>query len=279
MSVALKGELVTISTQTEWSWLQDLIAVGRTAASPLDHSTLDQWATSEVSDVHLVPKEGRKGHTVVNEGDGGIENENDAENGKGDAEEKEGHDDMSIEDEAIVNNVGDIQNSDTNRLSSEKDEHQYQPQAAVIGSFKDSIDKYSSSYSDSDSELSSIDSHYEGETPFPSVGLPQMLEVMRETTSNKITVDLKEAAKSNVNPEKAFYKSFFSGPCQFCGGRVLPLPTVHEIKTIHSSKVKFHFRETFHIIMAYTCFFFAQSYITAFIVFSFLYTALISNLH
>ena len=256
MSAELKGKRSTVSTQTEWSWLQDLNSVGRMATPAFVESTPKERLSSKLNEFDV------NSEILANEDDGASMEDNDMEIG----DDKIGRDyiEMKNEDatvrkersgasfeekeeeeeanysatELVIKEHGGIPHTDGSRAL-ERDEGGTREWEIPIEIVEDQIDDLL--VYDSDSESSGTETPYDEESPFPSVGLPQMLEYLREKTSIKSSVNLKEAYKSHFGSERGFYKSFFSGPCQFCGEKVLPLPTVHEIKVLPSSEVGLHF--------------------------------------
>lgn len=251
MSTELKGKPLTVSTQTEWSWLQDLSTVGRIATPALDNPTLKQRISSKLNEVNVDPEESADKDAEVSMEDNEME--------IGDNEISRDYNEIRKDDSTVSREMGDIcseeetncslslvlvgENGDTPHTGRsralERDEYGMKEWQTPIEILQDTIDK--PLLYDSDSESSSLESPYDDQSPFPSVGLPQMLEFLRERTLATSPVDLKEAYKSHFGSEKGFYKSFFSGPCQFCGKKVLPLPTVHELNVLPNKQVIFHY--------------------------------------
>ena len=167
------------STQTEWSWLEDLKTLG----------------ISHLPDVDEKPTKSRSGLDKV------------------DAAEQEETRETRVEDLQFQKN----KQVDVEALPVLKTER-----------------KVEADLSDSDADFSA-DSEDEYKSFFPSVGPPQMLEYLRE--SKEMLPEVLPADKATVDTENSFHKSFFSGPCQFCGQPILPLPTVEELENLPASQV------------------------------------------
>ena len=212
----MQGEdFLTVSTQTEWSWLQDLDMVGR-------HSIPEPYTTAEEDECSpTLPEDGVKSEKIINENaEISAENETEAVNNESEAPITENN-----------YNVDTVEIASSNEK--EADVTEVHTPVQVLGDPMDDMSLY-----DSDSASSSNESFYDENDLFPSIGPPQMLEFLRETNSGKFVNDLNKSDSMSFDAERGFHKSFFSGPCQFCGERVLPLPTVQEIETLPSNKVK-----------------------------------------
>jgi len=227
----------TASTQTEWSWIQDLSAVNRSAATtaPVKDKVskgLDSHEATREGETIKKSNQGRKENAKVPNGN--IDIGNYAKEGRqvgGISVDGREIDPLS---EGAISKVEDKKANDLNPSFPDKKECTAKHQAALQGT---AAELDISSPSDSGSEGSIAEELLYRESPFPSVGLPQMLNFLRETAACTTPEDLKEKYKSHFGSEKVFYESFFSGPCQFCSEEVLPLPTVHEIKTLKSSEL------------------------------------------
>lgn len=204
----MAGKSSTISTQTEWSWIQDLNVVGRNSIPVPD--SLEKEQSNKLA--------------ITNE-----ENLDEATRNEEDSVEIElahSESDVSIEERADEEN-------DSRGRAIHAPENEYENNHTPVEVLDDPADDLS--LFDSDSDSLSGESLFDDERHFPSVGPPQMLEFLRETNSEKFTRNLEDIP---FDTETGFHKSFFSGPCQFCSEKVLPLPTVQQIETLPSSKVQ-----------------------------------------
>ncbi len=179
----------SISTQTEWSWLEDLIA--RTSAV-LEAQTADSVGAEILND----------------------NNESSHENKT-----------ECVEDE--IKTLAAKVNSPLFQSTSEEE-------VIVLDGKNSNQIGYDSS--DTESESLSYYSEDEIDPQFPSVGPPQMLQHLRESLEN-LSKGKSIKSKNGSDSDNSLQKSFFSGPCQFCGQSILPLPTVREIESLSNKQV------------------------------------------
>ena len=96
-----------------------------------------------------------------------------------------------------------------------------------------SEDESSEGSETTDEDSSSYDSK-DSESLLPSVGPPQILQYQRESHHHLAPGSNKAIAKQSG---KHLEKSLFSGPCQFCGKQILPLPTLKEVESLPGNQV------------------------------------------
>ena len=226
----------TSATQTEWSWIQDLNAFNRNAAAtaPVMEKVSKGLDSKEGETTNSPNQVGKEDASIAN---GNIDIANYAKESKQVSGISVDSGEIDSLSEGATIRIEDREVNDLNPSFADEKEYttKYQTALPDNGSELDT-----SSLSDCGSEASIAEEHFYKESPFPSVGLPQMLNFLRETAACTTPEDLKEKYRSHFGSEKVFYESFFSGPCQFCSEEVLPLPTVHEIKTLKSSEVNFN---------------------------------------
>eukprot|EP00795_Rhopilema_esculentum_P016667 gene16667-8105_t len=191
-----KALLCSASTQTTWSWLEDLKSIGR-----------DSVPTQNLIENNDTVKIDTDDHSISN------------------ASLPE--DSVSVS--STKNEPIDAANDSGDRSEIDESFHpDKNPTPAQI------LDGF---WSGSDSESTELDTDYETDSPFPGVGPPQMLKLLRKEKYSDHETSNDGSQRHSYGIEKGFHKSFFSGPCQFCGEGVLPLPTVQEIETLPNNQL------------------------------------------
>ena len=208
-------EHVSISTQTEWSWLEDVRRIGRLGSAGKSHDA--------EADVSIV-----------------VDNDDSPES-------KDHLKDVLKEDSTVLPkiatkslpNLNELRrsagpNNQRSWLQGHRPQQETSGDDGVLGDALDNPRVSLSQDSDSDSSEEEYDLDH---PPFPGVGPPQMLEFLKHADARgRIEVgDL--VSEFPPGDERWLHKSFFTGPCRFCGADVLPLPTVEEIKTLPNKKV------------------------------------------
>ena len=213
MSFDAEKDALSASTQTDWSWLQDLCAVGR------DTVPTPRTLMGEETDLKKSAATEDEGKTKNKKNIKRIEDNS-----------VEANETIMGPDTPMEENVsGELFDRDSNENESENENS---PEYHVIVEPVDDM-----SFDESDLDTSSQGTFYDEETLFPSVGPPQMLEFLRESHSHVVLNSLEKTDNSSFDAERGYQKSFFSGPCQFCGKNILPLPTVQEMEFYPSSEV------------------------------------------
>lgn len=206
---------ISISTQTEWSWLEDVRRIDRLGSAEKSHNK----------------------EPLLDDGGSIVDNENGPGTKDHFNEPKEDSSTLPKIATKSLPNLNDLRKSAKQNGSNDRknwlQNHQLQQETHTPGG----LDNPRGSISE-DSDSDSSEEEYDlGYPPFPGVGPPQMLEFLKHAdTRGRIDVaDL--GSEFPPVDEKWLHTSFFSGPCQFCGADVLPLPTVEEIKTLPNGKV------------------------------------------
>ena len=214
-------EQISISTQTEWSWLEDVKRIGRLESAGKSYNE----------------------EPSLNDGSVSIDNDSGPESKDHLNGLKE--DSIVLPKTAVKSlpNLSELRKgakeSGPNNQKSWLLDHIRQQEASGDGAPENApyptLDDPRGSLSE-DSDSDSSEEEYDlDDPPFPSVGPPQMLEFLKHADARgRIDVGVSEFP---LGDERWLHKSFFTGPCRFCGADVLPLPTVEEIKTFPHQKV------------------------------------------
>ena len=211
-------EHVSTSTQTEWSWLEDVRRIGRLGSAGKSH------VATLLDDVSIV------------DNDDGPESKDHLKN-----ELKEDSTVLPKIATKSLPNLNELRKSakqsGSNRQISWLQSYREQETSGDDGVLENALDNPRGSLSEDSDSDSSEEEHDVDHPPFPGVGPPQMLEFLKHADARgRIDVgDLVSELPSG--DERWLHKSFFTGPCRFCGADVLPLPTVEEIKTLPNKKV------------------------------------------
>ncbi len=207
-------KIVSTSTQTEWSWLEDLTSSKYKTTEPIAAISSD----SSKNQKEKSPTHG------VNDNDNSDANNQASKEKERVATDKSKHtEDQKNIDVESCENTKNLQKQDVVK------------QPSVLTAADIQGGQYYSS--DSDEDSFSTESEDEIELHFPAVGPPQMLQHLRESFDKFPAGTDQDFSKSNNPNGTGLHKSFFSGPCQFCGQPVLPLPTVDEIQKLSNKQV------------------------------------------
>eukprot|EP00794_Sanderia_malayensis_P011401 gene11401-12588_t len=213
------------STQTEWSWLEDLASRDKSN----DTIFVKHLSSNNTASSSMLETESNLDNDDNTEEDFPPESESEKE-------EQRLRVPLLTTDDTESQHIAEISlhNAKFNHVSKQDD---VKPATAPIPDNSHTVGVGDNYYSDSDTDtFSTEDSDDEVELRFPAVGPPQMLQHIRESVEG--LPESIEKDKSSIEKSlTGLQKSFFSGPCQFCGQSVLPLPTVKEVQKLSNKQL------------------------------------------
>lgn len=232
-------EVVSISTQTEWSWLKDMELYQEMAnrskpewAERTERKTSKEGPKSPSANSHAGSMKRRKKRSV-----GRRTSVSSDKSAHVKDEENLSLPDVEEGNESKKSYTG-LEEGNAGRRMSRSSGGVPRSRQSVVSSLprtpKDEDILFRPPTVEPDSGSSSEDYEdydLEQEYLLPSIGPPAILQYMKESKhpplSNEEVEDRQELAKSEM-----LKKSMFSGPCMFCQEEILPFPTIEELERL-----------------------------------------------
>ncbi|XP_064638839.1 uncharacterized protein LOC135494629 isoform X2 [Lineus longissimus] len=215
--------VISIDAQTEWSWLEDLKSVGKSALSDPTPVTKTDQSPRPALYTHRLSFEGKLPPSSLTQKCASRLTE-------------ESSSESSIDDDLVEDESGTTKSksgpSTPSGGSSAQDDVVAYPQPAVSDAYGIPLLELSSDsdFSDDDSES---EPPVEGEDSdiVQGIGPPQILQYKRESEDQPPQVNnprLLAPSPGQDTDNISSYDQMFSAPCEYCGNQVKPFPTLEQ---------------------------------------------------